>query len=138
MFWLGCALYYSDDYVSRCNPSICSFQWHEHNNPDVPLVHRNTLPLARALHSFWLERYKKQFPGDVGGVETAEFDEALVQRLDPEMSDPKEIPPYEELKDESLFRKLVATHVKKLHLSGPAGEVITGMSKTYLELYGSA
>ena len=54
------------------------------------------------------------------------------------MSDPKEIPAYEELKDESLFRKLVATHVKKLHPSGPAGEVITGMSKTYLEHYGSA
>ena len=54
------------------------------------------------------------------------------------MSDPKEIPPYEELKDESLFRKLVATHVKKLHPAEPVGEVITAMSKTYLELYGSA
>ena len=42
--------------------SKLGLQWHEHNNPNVPLAHRNTLPLARALHKFWMDRYNRQFP----------------------------------------------------------------------------
>jgi len=46
-----------------------ALQWREHDNPGVPLVHPNTKPLAQALHSYWMDRYRKQLWGGLEGAE---------------------------------------------------------------------
>jgi len=85
-------------------------QWHEHNNPDVPLVHKNTVALARILHKFWLDRYSQQFARKIMGVEMVERKGGLRQMLGLESLKPVEIRPYEEPEDENLFRELLSIH----------------------------
>lgn len=111
-----------------------ALQWREHDNPGVPLVHPNTKPLAQALRSYWVDRYRKQLWG--GWREpSCEMPEAvveLVRMLNVEVLEPIEIPPYEELEDEHQFRKLVAIQVRWSR--GVTKEVVRGMAKAYLGL----
>ena len=116
--------------VSRA--SKVALPWHEHYEPGVPLVHRNTKPLAQALHEFWLDRYKRQFPGQPRDPKT--HNKVLMQVLGPKMSNSIEPPPYEELEDEEVFLTLLATHVQNFPLvetteEGLADEMITAYVK---------
>jgi len=91
-------------------------QFRRHYKPGVPLVHQNTKPLAQALHEFWLDRYKTQFPRQLSGPKTAEYGQELMQVIGHKMSNPIKPPPYKELKDEEVFVSLLATHVESFPL----------------------
>jgi len=113
-----------------------ALQLRQHYEPDVPLVHPNTKPLAQALHEFWLDRYKRQFPGGRGDPETAEHDEVVKQVLGLEIPEPKETRPYEEPEDEKLFRELLFAHSRHLPSSRVIKGVVdvVGMIKAYADL----
>ena len=112
-----------------------ALQWLEHDNRNVPLVHQNTIPLARALHKFWLDRYSAQFPTWARDAETAERGRVFEQVLGLKEEITVKIPPYEEPEDEAIFRRLLATHGKAL---GPSLKTTEGvameMSKVYMNL----
>ena len=122
------------DWESSRNAKF-ALQWREHDDPKVHLVHHNTIPLARALHKFWLDRYNEQFPTWARDAETAERGRAFEQVLGLKEEITVEIPPYEEPEDEALFRRLLVTHGEAL---GPslktAGGVAMEMSKVYTDL----
>ena len=121
-------------------------QWHEHENPNVPLVHKNTVPLARALHKFWLERYNKQVPTVVRGAdevehEAVEYEGFLAEMLDMEKPEPTEVSPHEDYKepeDEPLFRKLLTIYGRELRRLEATKGVVIGMIGAYKGLDWSA
>lgn len=62
------------------------------------------------------------------------MDEEVVQLLNSKMSQPIEVPPYEEPEDEDLFRELVVIYARVLHhFKGPEG-VVTEMSRRYNDI----
>jgi len=123
-------------HISR--DSKCGLRWDEHDNPDVPLVHSNTKPLAQALHEYWSDRYNKQLWGG-WGTRIAD-DDKFGQDLGLEPSS-TEILPYEEPKDEKVFRELLRTHstqLRSLEATKGVERVVREMGKAYLELDWSA
>ena len=92
--------------------SKLAFLWRDDSDPDFSLVHPNTRSLALALHKFWLDRYRAQFPEQAEPAETMESDRGFLQRLGYEEGTTVEMPPYEEPEDEDLFRRLLITHIR--------------------------
>jgi len=119
-------------YWDTSRDSKSGLRWHKHENPDVPLVHPNTKPLARALHEFWVDRYTAQLRGGLG-AKPAE-DDQFRRDLGLETPNPTENPPYEEPEDEKLFRELLLVHSRNI----PSSKVTEGvvdvveMSRAYL------
>jgi len=111
-----------------------ALQWRDYDSPGVQLSHPNTKNLARTLHKYWLDRYIKQFPGGTEDAAKTEDDGGVLKLLKPEMSKPIEVPPYEEPKDENLFRELVVIHARVLHTFEPTEGLVLGMSKRYADL----
>jgi len=109
-------------------------KWHEHDLSGIPLAYPNMRGLARTLHKYWLDRYMKQFPGEAGDATKTGDDDGVLELLNPKMSKPIEIPPYEEPEDENLFRELVVIHARALHSFGPTEGLVARMSKGYRDL----
>ena len=122
-----------EDWESSRDAKI-ALQWRGHMRSDIPLVHPNTRGLACALHKYWVDRYIKQFPGEAGDAGIAEDDDEVLQMLNPKMSKPIEIPPYEEPEDENLFRELVVIHARALRSLKMTEGIIAGMSRRYKDL----
>jgi len=77
-----------------------ALQWHSHGISGVRLAHPNTRDLSCALHEYWLDRYKKQFPRPPKKVDRPSllggaFDIAVSATEDS---------PYEEPEDDRVFR----------------------------------
>jgi len=109
--------------------------WCEYDNPDVPLVHPNTEPLARALHEYWSDRYTKQLRGG-RMVRMSEGSSRFRQTTGLETPLLIKTPPYKEPEDEYQFRELVATQAREL--PSATKEVVLGMVRAYLNLDWSA
>ena len=74
-------------------------RWHDHNKSSVPLAHPNAKTLASALHTFWVKRFRQQFP---------EHDRGPGRRMrrifgrNPSNGS-EELSPYEEPEDDVVF-----------------------------------
>jgi len=107
-----------------------ALQWQDHDHPDIQLSHPNAKDLACALHTYWVERFNRQFPKRGLG----EDDGGVLELLNFKMPKPIEVPPYEEPEDENLFRELVVIHARALHTFEPTKGLVLGMSKRYADL----
>ena len=119
--------------------------------PGIPPAHPNTRDLACALHEYWMDRFTKQFPHPLkqdrpqplvgipdaenfpGGVEDAKTSQAeeIMRVLNPTMTQPLAVPPYEEPEDENLFRELVVIHARELANFEPIKGLVVGMGVRY-------
>ena len=127
--------------------------WHR-NIVEIPPAHPNTKDLACALHEYWMDRFTRQFPNPhkkdrprplagapdtekfPGGVEDAKTSQAeeIMRVLNPTMTQPLEVPPYEEPEDENLFRELVVIHARELANFEPTEGLVTEMGVRYNSL----
>ena len=92
---------------------------------DPPLAYPETRDLASALHVYWLNRYKKQFPNpseradrpQLPADEPEEAEEEVLARkfnVDPMVFRDSRVPLYEELTDEAVFLEVMVVNVKEL------------------------
>jgi len=94
-------------------------EWH-HNLSGIPLAYPNTRTLASALHKYWVDRYRNQFPyppkdhpapqrlGQLFGRET--------------LGAPQPPPPYQEPDGDTVFEDVLLVHESSLG-SAPLKEI---------------
>jgi len=89
-----------------------SLQWHHHDNPNISLVHWNTMPLARALHKYWVERYNRQFPLPPDAIDGPQPLAGIFNIVDPTAEGPH----YEEPENDRVFQEILAKHERTLYV----------------------
>jgi len=95
----------------RSRNAKIALQWHDENVSGVPLAHPNTRKLARALHKYWLDRYKRQFPDppEDDGPERM----AGLFGIDAAVSTTED-PRYEEPEDDRVFQEILVRYDRTL------------------------
>jgi len=86
-------------------------EWDDHDITGIPLAHPNTRELACALHTYWLDRYIKQFPRPSKKVDRpprlgGAFNVAVSTT---------EYHRYEEPEDDRVFQEVLVEHEVALH-----------------------
>ena len=91
-----------------------ALQWRDHDVGGVHLAHPNTRDLAYALHEYWVDRYKKQFPRFQPKADNAPQRFARLLDIDPVVSSTGN-PLYEEPGDDRIFREMLIKHESALY-----------------------
>jgi len=101
-----------------------ALEWHDDDTVEATLAHLNTRKLARALHKYWLDRYKRQFPDppedDAPDRMAGLFDiDAAVSMTEG---------PYEEPEDDRVFQEILVRFDRTL-FAEPLREIWDDLGK---------
>jgi hypothetical protein len=115
-----------------------AFQWHEHDNPDIPLVYPDAKILASALHKYWVDRYNRQFPHPYKDDDLPHQDDltSLIGGTSDIANSTTEHPHYEEAEDDGVFLELLLKHGKALRIARLEGvrDCLVEMTSKYKEV----
>ena len=92
-----------------------ALQWRDHDVGGVHLAHPNMRDLAYALHEYWVDRYKKQFPRPQPKADNAPQRLVRLLDIDPVVSSTGN-PLYEDSpEDDRIFREMLIKHESALY-----------------------
>jgi len=112
------------DWESSLDAKV-ALRWRNNDVAGVHLAHPNTRKLARALHKYWLDRYKRQFPDppeDDGPERMAGL--FGIDAAVPVTEDPR----YEELEDDRVFQEILVRYDRTL-FAEPLREIWDDLGK---------
>lgn len=115
---------------SRCDR--VAYRWNLRDHPKVQMAYPNAKYLACSLHSHWMDRYNQEL---YGRDEVAEDDDpdsedkVLMRMFDCKLPPP--YPPYKELDDDYLFRKLLWIYKREAGGLGTIKGVLVELAKRY-------
>jgi len=107
--------------------------WDDENTAEVPLAHQNTRMLARFLHEYWLDRFKRQFPDPPRGRGPQRL--AGLLGIDHVVSTTGD-PLYEEPGDDRVFEEILVEHESALYGGSlqDIGDGLFEMTSKYKEI----
>ena len=110
-----------------CHNAKMGFMWQEHIKPDIAFAYPNAMDLALFLHSHWFDRYRKQFPN----VKAKYVPSRIARGLGRTTAASREVAPYVEEDDDTIFENLVVLHDEAL-----GSEALKDIQDTLFEMDG--